>query len=1588
MKKFICLILALAMLSGAAPSVYADDTAAGEIYSASELAALAGYVFDGGYHNGAITVEESSAGDLIIDNITAPEHWTGWTSSWSGENITDGTATNVNAIVSGEANYIQFYGAQVTDLSSAASVKTSAAVQEGTCGRDYIVVEFQANGSGSAEHDYGIYDVDGHLVDSFRHLGTTSIGPFFADNRGGRASYATNQLFTDLSYTDDFESDWLFSEGPYFRIAYCNNGSGYTASYYYSADGLTYTRAVTKSFSSGSVNGIGEIKAFPANGVSNVYANTQLRELKIYAGNYPEAENAVRVNVSYTAGGAEVYSESSIYDKSVSKGCSFGEKYYYDSAANVLYYAEAATFTESKSVEMTVVKNYTSTSEGGTVTVNGGTYTVEGGSVIVNGNFVTGDTTAWVSRYADGADITDASVAYDEEIGGNVMTLQCGGSWTNSVGTAWRVIPGQAYYMAFDIGGLTAVTPVHLGITDGYTVNTLNNRIMGTNTMLYSYYDNMSPGQWNHLETVFTPETDTVYFQASYADLQLANVELVPVSGGAGENVASKWIAYPGTPEESGFVHPGVLATEEELERAAAAVAASEEPYISSWNILLGSSFSGPSDIRAATTIQRGGTGQNYGQLYQDMARIYQMALRYKISGYDYYGVQVANYLNTWSATLDFLTGNADRYLASGIYGYQLAAAAELIRDREDFNLEQTQQMLLNVFYEPLCERFLYSNKYGADHNDAYIGNYWANWDLCNMAASVAIGIFCDRRDIYDRALEYYKYGGGNGSIYNAIPFIHVDDDGGVYGQWQESGRDQGHTQLGVGLMASVCEMAWNQGDDLYGWADNRLMYAAEYVAKYNNGDDVPFAPYTRWYGWQWNNYDYQTVVANGSRGSNRPIWAMIYNHYVNRKGYEMPNVKKMMDNMGAESGPTNGSVHSDNYDQPGFGTLLYTREQEIDNSAALPEAEIEDGIYEFTVKHSGKLLTAAGNKAVQSDNRDVSSQKWKVTHLGSGQYTIQNVETGLYLQIEDGSYSDGASAALGEYTGAYSQKFAILPLEIDGYYRITAVHTDKCLDVLDGGTANGTKVIQYCYRYSDNQRWSLTKVEEESEVEQQGTVNLIHHYEFNTGDRTAAVDSVTRDELTFDGAAEIKNGKLLLTGGSLKLQDELFEEGQKEFTISFFVNSCAYQSFRAAFALGSDTGQYFLYYPDYGDGSSRVEFMTDSVSMTAVSGAFAAAAEWKHVAVAFEDLGDVRRISLYENGVYVSSVNTKLTLDEIKGNNNYIGKSHYYGTQDWVGMFLGYIDDFRIYDGVLGDGAIGNLYAARPAEDKDFVTTVKGPYLAGAGDDDEAVEKDTLYLKYSIDFGEIVPLADYYQIQTLYLYDGVWTEAGTTDINTEELTDGKITIGIIPETPNAAYGIKVWAKLPTTSDIFSFTDAGYASLYNLVLEDLALSSYSGDSENKNQTRIDNANKVIAMGGFYTGDISSELRDKIMDINTDDEGIITVEIKQDLYDFGIGFVCGNNDIWVGSGAAVEAEETAEEYDWYKAEGEEGNRYRVMMIDTVNRTAALSNSVETAQTQEAEIFYLEEVELKLVEEIIEEYVINEQFSTELVFEEIL
>ena len=222
--------------------------------------------------------------------------------------------------------------------------------------------------------------------------------------------------------------------------------------------------------------------------------------------------------------------------------------------------------------------------------------------------------------------------------------------------------------------------------------------------------------------------------------------------------------------------------------------------------------------------------------------------------------------IDAYAATLQRFDGH-DAPLCT-IQAYWLLRAMMLEKDSQK---ESWSDMVRRAIL-PVVEKFEADSPY-ANGNWGHIVN------RCRMAAAIFLGDTA----LYQHSIDVYLHANDNGSLPNYI---------GETGQCQETGRDQGHAQLGLGAMCEICEMAWQQGDDLWGALDNRLMKGMEYTAKYNLGYDVPFETWTDCTGL----YNEWTEPGSMGRGRIRCIYDLPYQHYVGRKELTMPYTKKILD--------------------------------------------------------------------------------------------------------------------------------------------------------------------------------------------------------------------------------------------------------------------------------------------------------------------------------------------------------------------------------------------------------------------------------------------------------------------------------------------------------------------------------------------------------------------------------------------------------------------------------------------------------------------------------------------------------------------
>ena len=254
--------------------------------------------------------------------------------------------------------------------------------------------------------------------------------------------------------------------------------------------------------------------------------------------------------------------------------------------------------------------------------------------------------------------------------------------------------------------------------------------------------------------------------------------------------------------------------------------------------------------------------------------------------------------INAYSETLQSFDGHdaplcliQGYWLCRAMMEVKLKAPNELINNYAEAWSQMIRRAMLPVM-----------DKFEADSPFAN-GNWGHIVNRCRMAAAICM----DDKDLYQHAIDIYLHASDNGSLPNYVSQT---------GQCQETGRDQAHAQLGLGAMCEICEMAWQQGDDLWGALDNRLMKGIEYTARYNLGYDVPFETWTDCTGL----YCDWTEPGQVARGRIRNIYHLAYDHYVGRLGLRMPYTKKIKDlaKRAEKKGEIRRGMESDEFTAPG----------------------------------------------------------------------------------------------------------------------------------------------------------------------------------------------------------------------------------------------------------------------------------------------------------------------------------------------------------------------------------------------------------------------------------------------------------------------------------------------------------------------------------------------------------------------------------------------------------------------------------------------------------------------------------------------
>ena len=624
------------------------------------------------------------------------------------------------------------------------------------------------------------------------------------------------------------------------------------------------------------------------------------------------------------------------------------------------------------------------------------TATVTGGSVPPTGvvSFVDGATLLG-SAPLNGAGVAVLSTAF-VPVGPN--TIQAN-------------YPGDANYMAsssivaVQVNGIPSIalipssTNLNLGVKETLTVSVTGTGVTPTGTVIF-YFGSSVLGSVPLVGGVATLSTSA---------LPDGSDVLTAAYSGDGNYIAGTSPAVTVTVSGRAFVHPGGLHTQADFDRMQQEVAAGAHPWIDDWNLLV-------ADPQAQTTYGNHATA-NMGSSRQnadlDAHAAYLDAIRWRVSGDTTYADAAKNILNAWASKVNQVPTGTDIPGLMGIAIQDFALAGETLRGYSgwsDADFAAFQSMFTHYLY-PVVNDFL------TNHNGAAIDHYWANWDACNLGALIAMGVLNDNTDWFNQGVTYYQSGGGNGAINHAVWALYND---GALGQWQESGRDQEHAQLGVGLLGYAAQTAWNQGIDLFGYNNNRLLAGAEYVSRYNMNQAVPYTTY--------NNSDnvlqYYASVNGRDRLDDRPVWELLYNHFGVLQGLGTPNTQAMAQLQRPEHGST---------DHFGYGTLTFTLNATSSPYPPSPTSAVPTGLIATAsvgqvFLNWASVATANGYNVLRSTDGTSYAVIANLTQTTSPQYTDTSVTNGTTYWYEVQAINQSGTSASSPASSAMPVGAGALP--------------------------------------------------------------------------------------------------------------------------------------------------------------------------------------------------------------------------------------------------------------------------------------------------------------------------------------------------------------------------------------------------------------------------------------------------------------------------------------------------------------------------------------------------------------------------------
>ena len=370
----------------------------------------------------------------------------------------------------------------------------------------------------------------------------------------------------------------------------------------------------------------------------------------------------------------------------------------------------------------------------------------------------------------------------------------------------------------------------------------------------------------------------------------------------------------------------------------------------------------------------------------------------------------------------------------------------------------------------------------------------------------------------------------------------------------------------------------------------------------------------------------------------------------------------------------------------------------------------------------------SAGGLAIGYPGDGGALEQFFFEYAGDGSYYIRSRQSGLYLEVENGSISNNAKIQQGEFTGGNYQKWRIMPYrspmeltkpvaptELKAEVKSSAVKLTWTKSI--SSDAAGYEVL----RSQDGENWDVIgrMIQGTEFLDNDVLPNTSYTYKVKTIDKarnrseaSLNVEASTASEnsliahFTFDESAndETENINDGVVGGTESYSTTTYKTGtaalrlngtdtyvkipeavvaQKTMTIAMWTFINTTNAWMRLFDFGNNINQYIFFSPNTG---SESRFVMKNGGEEQILSTDKLSTGWHHVSVTISD----KEVALYVDGV-CKATSTTMTIRpyDIKPKLNYIGRSQFAVDP----LFKGYVDDFRIYNYALSSDDVTKLY-------------------------------------------------------------------------------------------------------------------------------------------------------------------------------------------------------------------------------------------------------------------------------------------------------